>query len=231
LSSSVFTSLFILGSSGVLLLFWLHAASRSLRRGGFEQDYAAEVSRAVYLKYESLRRALRSGAGRPAAVRAEALDWLERDYQALQYLLRRTAAAAPGPDAHSLALLRFDFQLLRLWVRVLGVFSAAAWRCGLVEMIGTLDYFGNVVGQRLQGSMRLFAPAWLGPGGGPLLSMCSYCRHVRVAREGSGERWVSAQQYQQAGGPTAVVLSHGICPDCYEHLIKPTRGRRQATGG
>lgn len=225
MNSSVFTSLFILGSSGVLLLFWLHTASRSLRRRSFEQDYAAEVTRAVYLKYESLRQALRSGAGRPAAVRADALNWLERDYQALQYLLQRTAASASGPHAHGLALLMFDFHLLRLWVRVMRLLSARAWRCGLAEMIGTLEYFGNVVGQRLQGSTRLLTPAWLGPAEGPLLGICSYCRHVRVTGESSGERWVPAETYQQEGRPTPV-LSHGICPDCFEHLVKPMRGGR-----
>ncbi|NIV35493.1 MAG: hypothetical protein GWN58_40395 [Anaerolineae bacterium] len=42
-----------------------------------------------------------------------------------------------------------DFQLLRLWVRLKRLVGWPSWRAGLLEMTTILNYFANVVGQRL----------------------------------------------------------------------------------
>jgi sigma-B regulation protein RsbU (phosphoserine phosphatase) len=47
-----------------------------------------------------------------------------------------------------------------------------------------------------------------------IMSVCSYCKKVR-----DGERWVEMQEYvaQEFG----TMPSHGICPHCFTHRVKP----------
>ncbi len=91
----------------------------------------------------------------------------------------------------------------------------------LADMTQVLEYFTQVVGQRLQASMSVFTAVPAGGGSAPLLGMCSYCRYVRPATENSTEKWIPTDRYRQMGGTTGVVLSHGICPECFDHLVKP----------
>ncbi|MGC2854771.1 PAS domain-containing protein [Novispirillum sp. DQ9] len=57
---------------------------------------------------------------------------------------------------------------------------------------------------------------------GPFLGMCSYCQRVRFpagSAEGQGE-WIDAVEYYRRGGDNDVVISHGICPDCFEGVVQ-----------
>jgi len=143
-----FVSVFILASSGLLLLFWLRSAAQSVLRQRFEQDYSAEVAEANQLEYLAIRKAL---AEYPEEIAdyAGLLTTLERDYEALTYLLRNAATVHVGRYTRTERLLVMDFQLLRLWVRLKRLLGWPSWRSGLLEMATILEYFGNVVGHRL----------------------------------------------------------------------------------
>jgi len=145
--SATFVSLFILATSAVMLAFWLRSACRAVLRERFEEDYSAHLAEDNRLAYLEVRRILTE---RPRAAEFDALlSELEADYLALTYLLRNAATVHVGSYTRSERLLILDFQLLRLWVRVTRFLGTEAWRSGFQEMVNILEYFGNVVGQRL----------------------------------------------------------------------------------
>ena len=74
---------------------------------------------------------------------------LERDYEALTYLLRNAGTVHVGKYSRAERLLMLDFQLLRFWVRVKRLLGLQSWHSTLLEMTSILQYFGNVMGQRL----------------------------------------------------------------------------------
>ena len=131
-----------------MLVFWLRSASRSILRERFEQNYSAEVAEANQLEFLAVRKALSDGSAEDADY-ASSLGALERDYEALTYLLRNAATVNVGRYTRRERLLVLDFQLLRVWVRMKRVLGLSSWQSGLVEMATILEYFGNVVGQRL----------------------------------------------------------------------------------
>ncbi|HKZ53345.1 MAG TPA: hypothetical protein VJ085_08705 [Candidatus Acidoferrales bacterium] len=217
-----FISAFILASSVALVFVWLRSACRSILNKPFEQDYAAEVTRAVRFHYLTLRQLL---GDEPAGVTdcGSRLAALERDYKALTYLLRKTSTVPDNGYSHAERLLILDFHLLRLWARLKSFLAVNNWRSSLLEMTSILDYFGKVVGQRMHSSVSLFQPRFAMAGEAPVphLGMCSYCRNVRLPAGSTGEEWVTAQKYYELGGTGSVVLSHGICDQCLQHVVKP----------
>ncbi len=48
-----------------------------------------------------------------------------------------------------------------------------------------------------------------------LLPICSYCKRIRD----EAERWAQVDDY--VSRHTDAQFTHGICPDCYEHHLKP----------
>lgn len=146
--SVTLTSAFILVISGALLVFWLRSACRSILGARFEQDYSADVAEANQLEYLAIRKALAAYPDEVADYSA-LLGTLERDYEALTYLLRNAATVHMGHHTNAERLLIMDFQLLRLWVRLKRTLGWRSWRSSLLEMASILEYFGNVVGQRL----------------------------------------------------------------------------------
>jgi len=138
----------VLVISAFMLVFWLRSASRSVLRERFEQNYSAEVAEANQLEFLTIRKALSDGAG-DGVDYASSLSALERDFEALTYLLRNAATVNVGRYTRRERLLVLDFQLLRVWVRMKRVLGFSSWQAGLVEMATILEYFGNVVGQRL----------------------------------------------------------------------------------
>jgi hypothetical protein len=138
-------SVLILAISAFMLVFWLRSASRSILRERFEQNYSTEVAEANNLEFLS---ALSDGPEESLDY-ASSLGALERDYEALTYLLRNAATVHVGRYTRRERLLVLDFQLLRVWVRIKRTLGLSSWRASLVEMATILEYFGNVVGQRL----------------------------------------------------------------------------------
>ena len=131
-----------------MLVFWMRSASQSVLRRRFEQEYSAEVAEANQLEFLAIQRAL-SSAPEEVADYQGVLAALERDYQALSYLLRNAATVHVGRYSRAERLLILDFRLLALWVRLSRALGSQGWRSGLMEMTTILQYFGNVVGQRL----------------------------------------------------------------------------------
>lgn len=155
--SATFVSVFILGMSGVMLVFWLRSASQSILRHRFEQDYSSEVAEANQLEFLAIRKAL-ADAPEEIGDHRNVLAALEQDYQALCYLLRNAATVHVGRYTRSERLLIFDFRLMAFWVRLSRGLGFDGWRSGLLEMTTILQYFGNVVGQR-----RATFPSWISP--------------------------------------------------------------------
>ncbi len=140
-------SIFILVVSGLLLVFWLRTTCRSILRQQFERDYTLEVAAANQLEFLAVRKALEE---RPeSADIARALTSLQRDYEALTYLLRNAATVHVGKYSRRERFLILDFHLLRLWIGFKRVLGVEKWREDLLEMTDILQYFANVMGHRL----------------------------------------------------------------------------------
>ena len=56
----------------------------------------------------------------------------------------------------------------------------------------------------------------------PIITVCSYCLRLRnTENAGTGIEWLSPESYYHLGGSEHVRLSHGICPDCHDDIVKP----------
>ncbi len=141
-------SVLILVMSAAMLVFWLRSACRSILAERFEQDFSAEVAEANQLEFLTIRKALADSAEGEVDYGGY-LGALERDYEALTYLLRNAATVHIGSYTYQERLLVADFSLLRVWVRMKKTFGMSSWKSGLTEMATILEYFGNVVGHRL----------------------------------------------------------------------------------
>ena len=53
-----------------------------------------------------------------------------------------------------------------------------------------------------------------------LLPICCYCKKIRDDHN----YWQQVEAY--LGSHTAAQFSHGICPDCYEEIVKPQFDQR-----
>lgn len=146
--SATFVSVFILISSLALLFLWARSVTRSILETPFQQDYSREVAEANRLEFLNVRQALGGELDQSSDFR-DALSALERDYEALSYLLRNAATLHVGRYTRAERLLIFDFHLLRVWARFSRLLGFQAWRSSLRRMTTILEYFGNVVGQRL----------------------------------------------------------------------------------
>jgi len=53
-----------------------------------------------------------------------------------------------------------------------------------------------------------------------MVTLCSYCHDVAwpIGADAGRREWISPEIYYQRGGHSDVVVSHGICPDCYQSL-------------
>jgi DNA-binding response OmpR family regulator len=58
-----------------------------------------------------------------------------------------------------------------------------------------------------------------------LLPICSYCKRIRDEQES----WSQVEEY--VSRRTEAQFTHGICPDCYEHHLKPQLENMQMTSG
>jgi hypothetical protein len=57
------------------------------------------------------------------------------------------------------------------------------------------------------------------------LRLCSYCQDVawpvEPAEAWRDREWISAIEFYRRGGPPDAVVSHGICPACYDRVVQP----------
>ncbi len=71
------------------------------------------------------------------------------------------------------------------------------------------------------------------PLGRPIVRLCSYCQKVCLPQEkGSfGEpEWMEPADYYRRGGGTEISVSHAVCKDCFERVVKPSLQAKAATG-
>lgn len=64
-----------------------------------------------------------------------------------------------------------------------------------------------------------------------LLPICSYCKNIRDEGQARDEAWVPIETY--VSKRTEAAFSHGVCPSCYEKVLKPQLDalRNGAKGG
>jgi len=141
-------SLFILGSSVLLLVSWLRSACQTILNRPLAWDYSEQVAQAHRLEFLAIGQTLAvSPTVRPDC--GEMLFRLERDYEALTYLLRNAATFHVHRHLPGERLLLLNFQCLRWWARLRRFLWG--WGCcgSLSEMVAILRYLGNIMGQRL----------------------------------------------------------------------------------
>lgn len=51
------------------------------------------------------------------------------------------------------------------------------------------------------------------------LGICSYCNAVRFPAGTNKGEWIEAEEYYRRGGSEKVMLSHAICPHCYDAIV------------
>ncbi|MFQ5926487.1 MAG: hypothetical protein ACE5MH_03540 [Terriglobia bacterium] len=146
--SAPLISAFVLVVSVLLLVFWLRTSCRSILREQFARDYFADMVAAIQLEVLAIRQALEKTPDEVVDCRGM-LAALQRDYEALTYLLRNAATVHVGRYSFRERLLIVDFHLLRLWIRLKGSVGWKSWRGDLLEMTEILQYFANVMGQRM----------------------------------------------------------------------------------
>ena len=59
---------------------------------------------------------------------------------------------------------------------------------------------------------------------GGMLTVCSYCHKIRIDKDA----WERIEEY--ISRQSAVTLTHGICPDCYEKVTANWEKEQDATG-
>jgi hypothetical protein len=213
--------LLILASALAFLIFWFRQTCTWLLRNQPPLESRQEELEAERAPVRVFRQALRSSFVGAADPRAQ-LAALEEDFRALGYLLRRTSPNRFLRHSRCEGMLILDFRLTRFALRLRTLLRRPDGQTGFERLYDILDYFTAVVRERLLAAVHSFEPLPVYAGGAPQLTVCSYCWHVRPEAEG---KWVAARRFQQGSEAGAVVLSHGICPDCYEHLVRPTLPR------
>lgn len=141
-------SLFVLASSVLLLVSWLRSACRTILNRPLERDYSEQVAQAHRLEFLAIGQTLVTAPAAGIDCR-ESLIGLERDYDALTYLLRNAATFQVHRRSPGEQLLLVNFQRLRWWARVQGLLRMRGCRGSLLEMVAILRHLGNIVGQRL----------------------------------------------------------------------------------
>ncbi|MEN3974277.1 hypothetical protein [Emcibacter sp. SYSU 3D8] len=87
---------------------------------------------------------------------------------------------------------------------------------------GAILYQSVVLKEAPRPPMSLFASRGEGPEAGrdpEIVRLCSYCHDVAwPAEPGSDVEWIEPDEYYRRGGSPDVMISHGICPDCFDRL-------------
>lgn len=79
---------------------------------------------------------------------------LDRDYELITYLLRHAGSYNAGGQTFEQFLLRLDYQLMRLWYRLVRSASNSLARRALFEMSSVVGHLANAMGERSAVSFR-----------------------------------------------------------------------------
>jgi hypothetical protein len=156
--SLIVVSVFVLSGSIVLLAAWLRFACRAILKRSLEPDLSQQVARANRLMFLAIGEALATSPAEDTDC-GGLVAQLERDYEALTYLLLNAITfQGDGRPRHE-RLLTLNFQFLRWWVRLQLLVNAHGCRHSLLEMVAILQHLSNLLGQRLAVMARLFGSA------------------------------------------------------------------------
>jgi hypothetical protein len=133
------SGLIIVGSSA-LFLYWFRYTCRLLLAQKSGAQSALQVASNIQLSFPDVQAALRTKASSAALDRLR--ERLDQDYHLLTELLRH-----PGSDSIEHRLLRFDYQLMRVWYRLTRTCRHLLQaRKALAEMSAILGYFAAEIG-------------------------------------------------------------------------------------
>ena len=135
----------ILTLSLAMVFFYYQATCQRILRRQFDHEYFRSIVNVIRLEFPSVREALeQSGASLDYSRLPKALKC---DFLALTHLLRNTADAKPGYSKEQrLLILYFRVQFLSLAARR---FLGVGERKAALRLTSILQYFANVIGQRL----------------------------------------------------------------------------------
>jgi hypothetical protein len=144
-TGGMIVSWLILALSVAMLFFYFQATCQRILRRRFDQAYFQSIANVIRLEFPSLRKSL--------AELGVAVDYsrvpraLKCDFLALTHLLRNTTDVKQGYSKEQrLLILYFRIQFLSLAVRCL---LGAGERKAALRLTSALQYFANVIGQRL----------------------------------------------------------------------------------
>ena len=135
----------ILVLSMAIFFFYFQVTCQKILRRQFERDYFQSIASVVRLEFPSLRKSLEEFDAPVDYARLRMM--LKCDYLALTYLLKNAANVNQRySNEERLLILYFRWQFLSLAVRrTLRVGEKKA----VLRMTSVLQYFANVVGQRV----------------------------------------------------------------------------------
>ena len=135
----------ILTLSMAMVFFYFQATCQRILRQQFDQEYFRSIVNVIRLEFPSLREALEdSGASLDYSRLPKALKC---DFLALTHLLKNTTDVKPGYSREQwLLILYFRVQFLSLAVRR---FLRFGEKKAALRLTSVLQYFANVVGQRM----------------------------------------------------------------------------------
>ena len=141
----MFMAALILILSIALFFFYLQATCQRILRLQFDREYFQSVANASGLEFPAVRRAL--GEFNAPVDYLQLRKMLKCDYQALAYLLKNAVNLRQrysGAERLLMCYFRFVYACLvtRHWLRV-------GEKSGLLKLTAILQYFANVVGQRV----------------------------------------------------------------------------------
>ena len=135
----------ILALSLAMVFFYFQATCLKILRRQFDQECFQSIAKVIRLEFPSLRKSLEE-FGVPVDYR-RLRRTLKSDFFALIYLLKNAANVNQRfSNEERLLLLYFRWQLLSLAVRRL---LKAGETKTILRLTSVLEYFANVVGQRM----------------------------------------------------------------------------------
>ena len=135
----------ILILSTAAFFFHFQVTCEKILRRQFERDYFQSIASVIRLEFPSFRKSLEE-FGAPADY-SRLPKMLKSDLLALTYLLKNSGNVKPGNSyEEQLLILYFRCQLLSLAVRHL---VKVGENRAILRLTSVLQYFANVVGQRV----------------------------------------------------------------------------------
>ena len=130
------TSVFIIGISAVLLLYWLRYSCVMLLHGALERSATVADER---FSASSVLERLKTEADLAPLERA-----LERDYRVVTYIIEHATDLELASIENKLLVL--DYQLMRLWSRLTRTLAPQQSRKALSEMASVLRVLAGQMG-------------------------------------------------------------------------------------